>query len=59
MIKGLDKIMLVIDILLAIYFFNYAISTTDISTRLISCIAITMEISFIIRYIKIIIYKNN
>lgn len=51
--------MLVIDILLAIYFFNYAISTTDISTRLISCIAITMEISFIIRYIKIIIYKNN
>ena len=58
MIKILDNIMLIIDILLIIYFYNYAVDTTDIVQRLISCAAITMEISFIIRHIKLMKSKK-
>ncbi|CEH33689.1 hypothetical protein [Romboutsia lituseburensis] len=54
MTKLIDTIMILIDIALIFYFFNYAVSTTDMATRLISCAAVTMEISFIIRHFKII-----
>ncbi|MCR8747072.1 hypothetical protein [Romboutsia lituseburensis] len=54
MTKLIDTIMILIDIALIIYFFNYAVSTTDMTTRLISCAAVTMEISFIIRHFKMI-----
>lgn len=54
MTKLIDTIMILIDIALIIYFFNYAVSTTDMATRLISCAAVTMEISFIIRHFKMI-----
>lgn len=54
MTKLIDTIMILIDIALIIYFFNYAVSTIDMATRLISCAAVTMEISFIIRHFKMI-----
>ena len=57
MTKIMNIIMIVIDLALITYFFNYAISTTDMVIRLISCAAITMEILFIRRQFKVV--KNS
>ncbi|MGL4913139.1 MAG: hypothetical protein ACRC3Y_12000 [Romboutsia sp.] len=54
MTKLVDTIMILLDIALIIYFYNYAINTTDIVARLISCAAVTMEIFFIIRHFKMV-----
>lgn len=54
MTKLIDTIMILVDIALVMYFYNYAISTTDMVARLISCAAVTMEIFFIIKHFKII-----
>ena len=54
MTKLIDIIMIILDVALVIYFYNYAVTTTDMLTRLIGCAAITMEIFFIIRHFKMI-----
>ena len=54
MTKIMNIIMIVIDLALIMYFFNYAISTTGMIVRLISCAAITMEIFFIRRQLKVL-----
>lgn len=54
MTKNIEIIMIVIDLILIMYFFNYAVTTTDMFTRLISCAAITMELFFIRRQFKMI-----
>lgn len=58
MTKIMNIVMIIIDLALIMYFFNYAISATDITVRLISCAAITMEIFFIRRQIKSIKNPN-
>ncbi|RDY23666.1 hypothetical protein CHF27_006945 [Romboutsia maritimum] len=52
--KILDLIIILIDTLLVMYFFNFAIDTTDITTRIMACLAMTMEVYFIMRHIKLI-----
>ena len=39
--------------MLFMYFYNVAINTTDMTTRLISCAAMTFEVYFIRKHIKI------
>lgn len=53
MTKTIDIIMILIDLALIMYFYNYAINTTDIVIRIISCAAITFEIFFIRRHLKL------
>lgn len=52
MIRLFDLIMIGVDISLIVYFYNVAVNTTEMSTRLISCIAMTMEVYFIRRHLK-------
>lgn len=54
MIRLFDLIMMGIDISLMMYFYDLAVNTTEMSTRLISCIAMTMEVYFIRRHFKTI-----
>ena len=51
--KILDTAILGIDIVLFIYFYNIAINTTDMTTRLVSCAAMTFEVYFIRKHLKI------
>ena len=53
MVKILDTAILGIDIVLFIYFYNIAINTTDMTTRLVSCAAMTFEVYFIRKHLKI------
>lgn len=48
----LDFIMIGIDISLIMYFYDFAINSSDISTRLIACAAMTMEVFFIRKHLK-------
>ncbi|MEF9990705.1 MAG: hypothetical protein RRZ84_02290 [Romboutsia sp.] len=49
-----DAIMIGLDISLITYFYNIAINSTEISTRLISCLAMTVEVYFIRRHLKML-----
>lgn len=51
--KILDTIIIGIDLMLFVYFYNIAINTTDMTTRLIGCAAMTFEIYFIRKHLKI------
>ena len=51
--KILDTVIIGIDLMLFMYFYNIAINTTDMTTRLISCVAMTFEVYFIRKHIKI------
>ena len=51
--KILDTLILGIDLVLFMYFYNIAINTTDMTTRLISCAAMTFEVFFIRKHLKI------
>ncbi|MBQ3420297.1 MAG: hypothetical protein IJH34_01230 [Romboutsia sp.] len=51
--KILDTVILGIDLVLFMYFYNIAINTTDMTTRLISCAAMTFEVYFIRKHLKI------
>ena len=51
--KILDTVIIGIDLMLFMYFYNVAINTTDMTTRLISCAAMTFEVYFIRKHIKI------
>ena len=51
--KILDTLILGIDLVLFMYFYNIAINTTDMTTRLISCAAMTFEVYFIRKHLKI------
>lgn len=53
MVKILDTAILGIDIVLFIYFYNIAMNTTDMTTRLVSCAAMTFEVYFIRKHLKI------
>ena len=53
MVKILDTAILGIDIVLFIYFYNIAINTTDMTTRLVSCAAMPFEVYFIRKHLKI------
>ena len=55
--KILDLIIVTIDSLLFLYFFNFALQTTDMTARIMACLAMTMEVYFIRRHIKLI--KSN
>jgi len=52
-VKILDTLILGIDLALFMYFYNIAINTTDMTTRLISCAAMTFEVYFIRKHLKI------
>jgi hypothetical protein len=52
-VKILDTVILGIDLVLFMYFYNIAINTTDMTTRLISCAAMTFEVYFIRKHLKI------
>jgi len=52
-VKILDTLILGIDLVLFMYFYNIAINTTDMTTRLISCAAMTFEVYFIRKHLKI------
>lgn len=58
-----DIIMIVFDISLIMYFYNFAINTTDLGARLLACVAMTMEIFFIRKHFALVKYnlkrKNN
>ena len=47
--KILDTVIIGIDLMLFMYFYNVAINTTDMTTRLIACAAMTFEVYFINR----------
>lgn len=49
----LDTVIVGIDLMLFMYFYNVAINTTDMTTRLIACAAMTFEVYFIRKHIKI------
>lgn len=51
--KILDTVIVGIDLMLFMYFYNVAINTTDMTTRLIACAAMTFEVYFIRKHIKI------
>lgn len=51
--KILDTVIIGIDLMLFMYFYNIAINTTDMTTRLISCAAMTFEVYLIRKHIKI------
>lgn len=51
--KILDTVIIGIDLMLFMYFYNVAINTTDLTTRLISCAAMTFEVYFIRKHMKI------
>lgn len=48
----LDVIMIGLDISLIMYFYNFAINSSDMSARLLACAAMTMEVYFIRRHLK-------
>ena len=51
--KILDTVIIGIDLMLFMYFYNVAINTTDMTTRLIACAAMTFEVYFIRKHIRI------
>lgn len=48
----LDVIMIGIGMSLIMYFYNFAINSSDMSVRLLACAAMTMEVYFIRRHLK-------
>ncbi|MGL4913303.1 MAG: hypothetical protein ACRC3Y_12830 [Romboutsia sp.] len=46
--------MIGLDISLIMYFYNFAINSSDMSARLLACAAMTMEVYFIRRHLKAI-----
>lgn len=54
----LDIIMIGIDISLFMYFYNVAINAPTMGMRLMSCLAMTMEVYFIRRHFKIMKYNS-
>lgn len=51
--KILDTVIIGIDIMLFVYFYNIGVNATDMTTRLIACAAMTFEVYFIRKHIKI------
>lgn len=52
--KMFDVIMLGMDMSLIMYLYNVAINTTNMQVRIISCMAMTLEVFFIRRHLRII-----
>lgn len=53
----IDIIMIGLGLSLIMYFYNFAVNAQDMSSRLLACAAMTMEIYFIRRHLKAV--KNN
>ncbi|MGL5330421.1 MAG: hypothetical protein ACRDD7_14215 [Peptostreptococcaceae bacterium] len=51
--KILDTVIIGIDLMMFVYFYNIAVNTTDMTTRLIGCAAMTFEIYFIRKHLKV------
>lgn len=49
-----DVIMIGLDLSLLMYFYDFAINSSEISSRLIACAVMTMEVYFIRRHLKAI-----
>lgn len=49
-----DIIMIGLDMSLLMYFYNFAINSSDMGSRLLACAAMTMEVYFIRRHLKAI-----
>ena len=48
----LDVLIFVVDLILFLYFTRVALNTTDMTTRLICCVAMTYEIYLMRRFFK-------
>ncbi|MDY5213205.1 hypothetical protein [Intestinibacter sp.] len=48
----LDVLIFIVDLILFLYFTRFALHTTDMTTRLICCVAMTYEIYLMIRFFK-------
>ena len=50
----LDILIFIVDLILFLYFTKIGLKTTEMSTRIICCIAMTYEIYLMIRFFKTI-----
>ncbi|WP_455542124.1 hypothetical protein [Intestinibacter sp.] len=48
----LDVLIFIVDLILFLYFTKVGLKTTDMTTRLICCVAMTYEIYLMVRFFK-------